>query len=72
MSQRYQSIIKCIFRQLHDAQCRSNKIGILGVPFNKGQRKQGVEDGPKSLRNHGLIDEIKSIGKIMQNMFLES
>jgi arginase len=38
-------------------------VGILGVPFDKGASKRGVNEGPKALRQAGLIDEIKSISK---------
>ncbi|XP_058820906.1 arginase, hepatic-like [Topomyia yanbarensis] len=37
------------------------KIGIVGVPFEKGQRKQGVGLGPKAIREAGLIDSIQEI-----------
>ncbi|XP_053692591.1 arginase, hepatic [Sabethes cyaneus] len=37
------------------------KIGIIGVPFEKGQRKQGVGLGPKAIREAGLIDAIQEI-----------
>lgn len=39
----------------------SKRIGIIGVPFSKGQTKPGVSLGPKAIRAGGLIDEIKSI-----------
>ncbi|XP_055595716.1 arginase, hepatic [Uranotaenia lowii] len=37
------------------------KIGIVGVPFEKGQRKKGVGLGPKAIREAGLIDSIQEI-----------
>lgn len=37
------------------------KIGILGVPFDKGQPRIGVANGPKSIREHGLMDKLLSI-----------
>lgn len=39
----------------------TKQIGIIGVPFGRGAGKRGVENGPKALRESGLIDEIKSI-----------
>ncbi|XP_075157136.1 arginase [Haematobia irritans] len=36
-----------------------NKLGILGVPFSKGQRKAGVERAPDLLREHGLITKLQ-------------
>lgn len=44
--------------------CKSSQsIGIIGVPFDKGAGKRGVNEGPKALRDAGLIDEIKSISE---------
>lgn len=34
-------------------------IGLIGAPFSKGQPRGGVEEGPKSLRDAGLIDKLK-------------
>ncbi|XP_018326945.1 arginase, hepatic [Agrilus planipennis] len=41
--------------------CISSKIGVLGVPFDKGQTKPGVANGPKSLRDAGLVEKIRNI-----------
>ncbi|XP_031835936.1 arginase [Nomia melanderi] len=38
------------------------KIGIIGVPFEKGQRKKGVADGPQVIRAAGLLQELESLG----------
>ncbi|CAI9716794.1 arginase-2, mitochondrial [Octopus vulgaris] len=38
------------------------KIGVVGVPLNKGQDKQGVELGPKALRDNGLITSLEDLG----------
>ncbi|XP_076281542.1 arginase [Lasioglossum baleicum] len=38
------------------------KVGIIGVPFEKGQRKKGVADGPQAIRTAGLIQELESLG----------
>lgn len=34
------------------------RVGIVGVPFNKGQSKCGVSLGPQAIRNGGLIEDI--------------
>lgn len=39
--------------------CRA--VGIIGVPFDKGAGKRGTTQGPKALRDAGLIDELKAI-----------
>lgn len=39
----------------------TKSIGVIGVPFDKGASKRGANNGPKALRDAGLIDEIKSI-----------
>lgn len=41
----------------------SNRVGILGMPFGKGQKKSGVARGPECLRNAGLIEKIKTFGE---------
>ncbi|XP_060517350.1 arginase, hepatic [Cylas formicarius] len=35
------------------------RVGILGVPFDKGQPKAGVADGPDVIRKLGLIDRLR-------------
>lgn len=48
----------------YSARCISSQsIGIIGVPFDKGAGKKGVNEGPKALRDAGLIDEIRSISQ---------
>lgn len=39
----------------------TKKIGIIGVPFDKGAGTQGTDQGPDALRQSGLIQEIKDI-----------
>ncbi|XP_069463506.1 arginase-1 [Ambystoma mexicanum] len=37
-------------------------IGVIGAPFSKGQPRGGVEEGPKSMREAGLIEKLKQLG----------
>lgn len=37
------------------------KVGIIGVPFEKGQKKYGVSIAPAALRAAGLIEQLKEI-----------
>ncbi|XP_069354507.1 arginase-1 isoform X5 [Maniola hyperantus] len=52
------------------------KIGIIGVPFEKGQKKYGVSVAPAAMRSAGLIDHLKEICtvdghyKVNDNMIL--
>jgi arginase len=39
----------------------TSDYGIVGVPFDKGQRKSGVGLGPTFLRNAGLIEHLQEI-----------
>ncbi|KAL2720442.1 hypothetical protein V1478_010708 [Vespula squamosa] len=39
-----------------------SKVGIIGVPFEKGQQKKGVALGPKIIRDTGLIKELEVLG----------
>lgn len=41
----------------------SKDIGIIGVPFDKGAGKRGMNDGPNALRKAGLIEDLQSISK---------
>lgn len=38
------------------------KVGIIGVPFEKGQKKYGVSVAPAAVRSAGLIDQLREIG----------
>ncbi|OAD60563.1 Arginase-1, partial [Eufriesea mexicana] len=38
------------------------KVGIIGVPFEKGQHKEGVAHGPKVIRAAGLVQELELLG----------
>ncbi|XP_030747844.1 arginase, hepatic [Sitophilus oryzae] len=46
-------------RFLHSDQ--SLKVGVLGVPFDKGQAKKGVGNGPEFIRKKGLLERIAEI-----------
>lgn len=39
------------------------RVGIIGVPFEKGQKKYGVSVAPAAMRDGGLIEHLKEIGK---------
>lgn len=55
----------CVFsvRKLH-----LNPIGIVGVPFAKGQTKGGVAVGPKAIRDAGLVKKISEIRKVFSKI----
>ena len=38
------------------------KVNVLSAPFSGGQGKGGVDDGPKKLLDHGLLEDIKRSG----------
>ncbi|XP_068628773.1 arginase-2, mitochondrial isoform X2 [Battus philenor] len=38
------------------------KVGVIGVPFEKGQKKYGVSVAPAALRSAGLIKLLETIG----------
>lgn len=59
----FQTIVK------NDLSKRNLNIGVLGVPFGKGQRKYGVEDAPKFLRDYGLLTRLKELGKLIFSVF---
>lgn len=37
-------------------------ISIIGVPFNGGQPREGVQGGPQKIIEHGLLEQIDSMG----------
>ncbi|XP_026323390.1 arginase, hepatic isoform X2 [Hyposmocoma kahamanoa] len=37
------------------------KVGIIGVPFEKGQKKYGVSVAPAAIRDAGLIEQLREI-----------
>ena len=46
----------------------NNKIcSVIGAPMCAGQRKSGVDLGPKQLRDAGLIDNIKNLGWLVND-----
>uniref|UniRef100_A0A182K929 Arginase n=1 Tax=Anopheles christyi TaxID=43041 RepID=A0A182K929_9DIPT len=49
------------FAMIKPKKINYERIGIVGVPFDKGQRKKGVGLGPKAIRDAGLIDHIQEI-----------
>ena len=40
----------------------TNKITIIGVPNDLGQVHRGVEEGPRALRESGLISRLENLG----------
>lgn len=59
----FSSCIVPVARAFHSAKLirDHNRFGIIGVPFAKGQRKSGVDLGPKYIRAGGLISHLKEI-----------
>lgn len=43
----------------------SKKLGILGVPFAKGQSKTGVDLAPDFLRENGLLTMLSKCKKLI-------
>uniref|UniRef100_A0A4W4HI85 Arginase n=1 Tax=Electrophorus electricus TaxID=8005 RepID=A0A4W4HI85_ELEEL len=39
-------------------QNRAQSVAILGAPFSKGQKRGGVEHGPKAIRDAGLVERL--------------
>jgi len=42
----------------------SKSAAVLGVPFSKGQKRGGVENGPKTLRSFGLEKALQKYAKV--------
>lgn len=44
------------------ASTAQREIAVLGAPLHHGQRKQGVDEAPKLLRDAGLLDKLRGLG----------
>ncbi|KAM8834409.1 arginase-2, mitochondrial [Synchiropus picturatus] len=42
-------------------QTRAQSVAVLGAPFSRGQKRRGVEHGPKVIRDAGLIERLSSL-----------
>ncbi|XP_076013521.1 arginase-2, mitochondrial [Genypterus blacodes] len=42
-------------------QSRAQSVAVLGAPFCQGQKRRGVEHGPKVLRDAGLIERLSGL-----------
>ncbi|KAI4876888.1 hypothetical protein NFI96_027126, partial [Prochilodus magdalenae] len=40
---------------------RPHSVAILGAPFSKGQKRRGVEHGPKAIRDAGLVERLTNL-----------
>lgn len=56
--------VKLIIRNMSQARTWEalRSVGIIGVPFEKGQKKYGVSIAPAAMRSAGLINHLKTIG----------
>lgn len=55
------SIGTVVKRCLH---LKETNVGVLGVPFDKGQNKPGTSKGPEALRNGGLVEKLRSLREL--------
>ncbi|CAL8274248.1 unnamed protein product [Merluccius merluccius] len=42
-------------------QTRTQSVAVIGAPFSKGQKRRGVEHGPKFIRNAGLLERLSNL-----------
>lgn len=54
------NFIRIFFRNMSQMK-PIKKVGIIGVPFEKGQKKYGVSVAPAAMRYAGLLDKLKEI-----------
>jgi len=57
------SLLRLLRTQL-DQNCqqrRAQSVAIIGAPFSKGQKRRGVEHGPKAIRDAGLIERLSNL-----------
>jgi len=53
-------LIKC--NSIYVSKLNYSKVGVIGAPFEKGQKKAGTALGPSSLRESSLISHLENIG----------
>ncbi|KAI9482798.1 MAG: hypothetical protein EXX96DRAFT_555655, partial [Benjaminiella poitrasii] len=41
---------------------KTNQVSVIGVPFNGGQPREGVEEGPIRLVEFGLLNQLEEMG----------
>ncbi|CAH1261678.1 ARG2 [Branchiostoma lanceolatum] len=49
-------------QQLRHSRSYGRDVAIIGAPFKKGQRLAGVEQGPRVMREAGLIEKLRDLG----------
>ncbi|CAJ1074762.1 arginase-2%2C mitochondrial [Xyrichtys novacula] len=42
-------------------QSRAQSVAVLGAPFSRGQKRRGVEHGPKAIRDAGLVERLSGL-----------
>ncbi|KAM3595241.1 uncharacterized protein V6R79_020431 [Siganus canaliculatus] len=53
-----------LLRNQHRHTCQQNRaqsVAVLGAPFSRGQKRKGVEHGPKVIRDAGLIERLSAL-----------
>ncbi|KAF7710795.1 arginase-2, mitochondrial isoform X1 [Silurus meridionalis] len=54
-----------VFRSAMSSCCPQSRahlsVAIVGAPFSKGQKRRGVELGPKAIRDAGLVERLTSM-----------
>ncbi|XP_073340346.1 arginase-2, mitochondrial [Pagrus major] len=52
-------VLRLLRTQLSSCQqSRAQSVAVIGAPFSRGQRRRGVEHGPKVIRDAGLIERL--------------
>ncbi|KAJ0008733.1 hypothetical protein NQD34_016148 [Periophthalmus magnuspinnatus] len=57
------SLFRLLKTQLNHTcqQSRAQSVAVLGAPFSRGQKRRGVEHGPKVIRDAGLIERLSTL-----------
>lgn len=59
------SLFRTFVRHFSFTNMLKDKVGILGVPFDKGQPLFGVALGPDAIRGGGLLENMKEFCKYL-------
>ncbi|KAG7510542.1 arginase-2, mitochondrial [Solea senegalensis] len=54
-------LLRNLLSRVHTQQSRAQSVAVLGAPFSRGQKRRGLEHGPKVIREAGLIERLSGL-----------
>ncbi|XP_066948231.1 arginase, hepatic-like [Macrobrachium rosenbergii] len=60
-----QQVLYCL--QVISRRSKTSCVGVLSAPFNKGQRRPGVKDGPTAIKETGVLTRLQEMGVVIKD-----